>query len=112
MSAKDVAEAILNTVSNVLNLASAVGTFVPGAAQPLHVAEVLVKDADDVFHRVTALGVEKVERRETEAGQSISKASHLAGLREAIDRALMGVGHSVPGVALDAIMAEVARRMP
>jgi hypothetical protein len=81
---------------------------------------VLVETADGALHRVTEMGVEAVATRETEAGRAANKASHLAGLREAIERLVRSnVGFAAPldtaatrAQLTDAIMAEVAKRFP
>ena len=112
------AESILEFITGALKVASGFGNVVPGAAAPLKVAEVLVEASDGAFHKVTASGVEVVAAREAAAGASANKASHMAGLREAIEQKVArAVFHfDVPDIAVqeavNAIMAEVARRMP
>jgi hypothetical protein len=105
-------ETLSDILKGVTNVVKAAAPFFPAAHGPAEAIEVILEAADGTLFRLTHADVVAIAARETEAGRSISKASHLAGLREAIDRALMGVGHSVPGVALDAIMAEVVRRFP
>jgi hypothetical protein len=64
------AETILGFVTAALKVASSVVPVIPGAAAPLKAAEVLVETADGALHRVTAMGVEAVATRETEAGRA------------------------------------------
>lgn len=82
------------------------------AADVVEVVSLVVRVADKALMLTGAEldDVKMVARREIAAGQSISKASHLAGLRDELQRIIRS--HDSVASALDAIMAEVARRMP
>lgn len=105
------------TLKDIADLADHIERFLPApVAAPVSIVSMILRDADDVRTKLTDTDLARIQANAAQlgaaAGAAANKASHLAGLREAIDRALMGVGHSVPGVALDAIMAEVVRRLP
>lgn len=102
----------MSDLEKVLQVVNAVlGVFAPEVAGPSQAIGVIVKDALGVERAITA------QARETEAGRSISKASHLAGLREAIGNVLYGAVVEAPGHDLrekeltDAIMREIERRL-
>lgn len=77
--------------------------------------KIVVHAADDLVHEFERDGSHTmtVAARETAAGESANKAAKLAGMREAIEphvnRAIVGVTSS--HASLDAIMAEIARRL-
>lgn len=104
------------SAQNILNVvADLVTTLAPELAAPTKVVKVLIEDALGAAHELAEDGVKASENRETEAGRSISRASHLAGLREAITRIVADEDIEFAHVAeriVDAIMAEIAKRMP
>ncbi len=102
------------TIDTLFNLAEGIAATAgasPLVAIGLHAAQGLVGE----LRRESDGSIRLVQARETEAGRAISKASHLAGLREFLVRTLYV--NFIPTMAVaeqaaDAIMAEVARRMP
>lgn len=98
------------TLKEVGQIAQAVADAANGAEE---VVSIVVRSADGIARHITAAELEHV--RETEAGRSISRASHLAGLREALMRVLYVdyiPTNAAAQQAADAIMVEIARRMP
>ena len=88
--------------------------LLPAPARPLAKVLYLAIEGADGKRRVFGRDdIETIAARETAAGEAAHKAAKLAGMREAIEphvnRAIVGVTSS--HASLDAIMAEIARRL-
>ena len=85
----------------------------PGVKPFVRLAYLAYETIDGKSYNVKATDLAKVAASETAAGESANKAAKLAGMREAIEphvnRAIVGVTSS--HASLDAIMAEIARRL-
>ena len=85
----------------------------PGVKPFVRLAYLAYETIDGKSYNVKATDLAKVAASETAAGEAAHKAAKLAGMREAIEphvnRAIVGVTSS--HASLDAIMAEIARRL-
>lgn len=102
-----------DTVASLFKVADTVANEFgapPIVAIGLHAAEGLIGE----LRRESDGSVRLVQAREQAAGASANKAAHLAGLREALLRLPLPRDASAAeqDKYVDAIMAEVARRMP
>lgn len=113
------------TLKDIADLADHIEKFLPApVAAPVSIVSMILRDADDVRTKLTDTDLARIQANAAQlgaaAGAAANKASHLAGLREAIERLVRSnVGFAAPldtaatrAQLTDAIMAEVAKRFP
>ena len=76
-------------VDGALKIANAITPFLPESIKgPVEIVNLLVRDVERNTHLFTEDELAAMVAREQAAGASANQASHLAGLREAIERDL------------------------